>query len=47
LDFNLRRYTMAAIHCVAFHGSGRVVCGDATGRLYSLDIWKAPARSWV
>ena len=38
---------MAAIHCVAFHGTGRVFCGDATGRLYSLDVWKAPARSWV
>ena len=38
---------LAPLKCVAFHGTGRVFCGDASGRIYSLDIWKAPARSWV
>lgn len=38
---------LAKLNCVTFHGTGRVFCGDATGRLYSLDIWKAPARDWT
>ena len=38
---------LADVTCAAFHGTGRVFAGDDNGRLYALDVWKAPARSWV
>ena len=37
---------LANLTCVAFHGTGRVFCGDVAGRLYALDVWKAPPHTW-
>jgi WD40 repeat protein len=37
---------LAPLTALAFHGESKLVAGDADGRLYALDVWKAPPRSW-
>jgi WD40 repeat protein len=37
---------LAPLTALAFHGESVVFAGDADGRLYALDVWKAPPRSW-
>ena len=38
---------LAKMTCAVFQGTGRMFAGDRDGRAYALDVWKAPARSWV
>ena len=38
---------LAKMTCAVFQGTGRMFAGDQDGRVYALDVWKAPARSWV
>ena len=37
---------LAPLTALAFHGESKLFAGDADGRLYALDVWKAPPRSW-
>mmetsp|Transcript_8522 Transcript_8522/g.38416 ORF Transcript_8522/g.38416 Transcript_8522/m.38416 type:complete len:204 (+) Transcript_8522:4877-5488(+) len=37
---------LADLTCVTFHGESTLLCGDKTGQVYSLDVWKTPTRSW-
>jgi len=37
---------LAPLTAMAFHGESKLFVGDADGRLYALDVWKAPPRSW-
>ena len=37
---------LAPLTALAFHGESKLFVGDADGRLYALDVWKAPPRSW-
>jgi hypothetical protein len=37
---------LAPLTALAFHGESKLFAGDKDGRLYALDVWKAPPRSW-
>ena len=37
---------LAPLTALAFHGESKLFVGDTDGRLYALDVWKAPPRSW-
>ena len=37
---------LAPLTALAFHGESKLFAGDTDGRLYALDVWKAPPRSW-
>lgn len=37
---------LAPITAIVFHGESKLFLGDTDGRMYALDVWKAPPRSW-
>ena len=37
---------LAPLAALAFHGESKLFVCDTDGRLYALDVWKAPSRSW-